>query len=49
MKPPQAIRVDIYLVLFDDTAHTRHLGDTGDGVQLIADKPVLNGAKFLEG
>src|SRR2546426_715504 len=43
---PQAVGVDVDLILLDGAADAGHLGDSGHGVELIADEPVLEGAQF---
>ena len=42
----QAIGVHQYLVLLDEPAHRRHLGHPGDGLQRVAQVPVLQGAQL---
>src|SRR5207247_10706227 len=44
----KAIGIDVDLVLLDHAADARHLSHAGHGVELLADEPVLNGAKVAE-
>ena len=44
----QPIRIDVDLVLLDVAADRRDLGDAGNGVELIADEPVLQGAQLAQ-
>ena len=44
----KAIGIDVDLVLLDHAADARHLSHAGHGVELVADEPVLNGAKVAE-
>ncbi len=38
---PQAVRIDVYLILLNVAANGRDLGDPGRGIELVAHKPVL--------
>src|SRR5258708_39371664 len=42
----QTIRVDVDLVLLDGPADAGHFRDTGHGIQLIANVPILQGTKI---
>ncbi len=44
----QPIGVDFDLVLLDITTNRRHLGDTFNRSQFIAQEPVLDGAQLLQ-
>ena len=46
--PEQCIRVDLDLVLPDESTDRRDFGDTGHGLQRIAEIPVLQGTEFGE-
>ena len=45
----QPVRVDVDLVLLDEAADRRHLGDAGHGLQLVAQVPVLQAAQLAPG
>ena len=48
-EPPQPVRVHVDLVLADHAPDARHLRHAGDGVELVADEPVLERAELAQG
>ena len=44
----QPVRIDVDLVLLDIAADRGDLGDAGDGVELVADEPVLERAQLAQ-
>ena len=45
---PEAVRIDVDLVLLDVATDGGHFGDARHGIELIADEPVLQRAKLAE-
>ena len=45
---PQAIRVDLDLVLAHEAAEWRHLGDAGHGLQVVLQVPILIAAQLIQ-
>ena len=45
---PEAVRIDVDLVLLDVAADRRHFGDARHGVELVADEPVLQAAEIAQ-
>ena len=43
---PEPVRIDVDLVLLDVAADGRHFSDARNGVELVADEPVLEGAQI---
>ena len=48
MEGPQSIRIDVDLILLDESADRRHFGDPGHRIQLVADEPVLEGPQLAQ-
>ena len=45
---PEAVRIDVHLVLLDMATDGGHLRDARHGIELIADEPVLQRAEITE-
>ena len=45
---PQAVRIDVHLVLLDIATDGGHFRDARHGIELIADEPVLQRAQLTE-
>jgi hypothetical protein len=49
LEGPKPVRVHVDLVLADHAPDARHLGHAGNGVELVADEPVLERAQLAQG